>query len=147
MNKKTLDMACGLLGIGVAAAMYMAAAAFPERAYHAAQYVKFLTTATMILCAVLFITAALSKKGGQVAWVKARRPFTATLVLTLAYVALTYVLGFYAASALYMIGLALALGYRRPVSIVLSTALLLVVIWGVFEKFLAVPIPTGFWGF
>ncbi|EEX49116.1 tripartite tricarboxylate transporter TctB family protein [Jonquetella anthropi] len=148
MNKKTLDILSGAAGILLAAAIFMAAASFPQSAARSARYVKFLSCVMGVLCAVLVGSAAFSRRNAEpIRWIKARRPFWLALVATVAYAAAMNWLGFYLSSGLYVIALGWGLGYRRPVSLFLSAAILLLVIWGVFERFLVVPIPRGIWGF
>ena len=65
------------------------------------------------------------------------------LVLTIAMVMSLKYVGFYVAAAVYMAVLAPLLGLRRPVLLLVCTVLLLAVIYGVFVRFLGVPVPLG----
>jgi len=43
----------------------------------------------------------------------------------------------------YMLVLALLLGLRRPLLLIVCTVLLLAIVYGVFVRFLSVPVPLG----
>ena len=61
------------------------------------------------------------------------------------YLALVPVLGFYTASALVVIALPLALGFRKPVFLALSAAIFVAVVWAVFSIVLEKPLPPEIW--
>ena len=65
------------------------------------------------------------------------------MVLTLLFVLSIKYVGFYVGAAVYMIVLSWTLGLRKPLLLIVSTALLLALIYGVFVKFLGVPVPLG----
>lgn len=146
MNKKVLDILGGVAGLILAVAMYSAALSFPDRAPDAARYVKFLAVTIMVLCGALIVQAWF-RRGIQIPiqWVKAPRAFTITVVLTLAYAVSMNWVGFYAGSFFYMVVLAWALKYRQPVRLMAFSLCLLLAVYGVFEKFLGVPVPHGVW--
>jgi len=54
--------------------------------------------------------------------------------------------GFFPASAFFMPLLALLLGYRRPLFIIIGTGIILSFVYLVFVYFLGVPVPMGIWG-
>ena len=110
---------------------------------HASQYVKFLLAVMAFLCALLIVASLCGGETGRPQWVKAPGAFTATVALTLVYVLSLKYIGFYAASAVYMLVLAFLLGLRRPLLLVVSTAALLALVYGVFVRFLGVPVPLG----
>ena len=95
------------------------------------------------LCALLIVASLCGGETGRPQWVKAPGAFTATVALTLVYVLSLKYIGFYAASAVYMLVLAFLLGLRRPLLLVVSTAALLALVYGVFVRFLGVPVPLG----
>lgn len=81
-----------------------------------------------------------------------RRPLTAhagrvllTAGLAAGYIALVPRLGFFTASALVVLALPLALGFRRPLYLLLVTAIFLAIVWGVFTVALEKPLPDEFW--
>lgn len=143
MNKKTVSILSGAAGIVLAGAIYSEVLNFPAYAVHASQYVKFLLTVMTVLCALLIAGSLRGGDSGKPQWVKAPRAFTATVVLTLVYVLSLKYIGFYAASAVYMLVLAFLLGLRRPLLLIISTAVLLVLVHGIFVRFLGVPVPLG----
>ena len=95
------------------------------------------------LCALLIVASLCGGETGRPQWVKAPGAFTATVALTLVYVLSLKYIGFYAASAVYMLVLAFLLGLCRPLLLVVSTAALLALVYGVFVRFLGVPVPLG----
>ena len=54
-------------------------------------------------------------------------------------------LGFYTASALVVLALPLALGFRQPVFLALTTAVFIAIVWVVFSIVLEKPLPAEFW--
>lgn len=66
-----------------------------------------------------------------------------TIVLLGIYALLVPILGFFTASALFLIVHMIFLGVRKPVWLATVTVGLLAVAWGVFEWFLNVPLPHG----
>jgi hypothetical protein len=69
------------------------------------------------------------------------------LVSFLVLVVLVPWIGILVASGLFMLVVMPVLGYRKPLPCLAIAAGTVVVIWLVFEQFLAVPLPTGPWGF
>ena len=143
MNNKTVSILSGAAGIVLAGAIYTQVEKFPEYAIHASQYVKFLLLVLTILSGVLMVMSFFGREAGKPKWVKAPGHFLATSVLTIAMVMSLKYVGFYVAAAVYMLVLALLLGLRRPVLLLVSTVLLLAIVYGVFVKFLSVPVPLG----
>ena len=143
MNKKSVSILSGAAGIFLAGAIYSEVLKFPAYAVHASQYVKFLLAVMAFLCALLIVASLCGGETGRPQWVKAPGAFTATVALTLVYVLSLKYIGFYAASAVYMLVLAFLLGLCRPLLLVVSTAALLALVYGVFVRFLGVPVPLG----
>lgn len=143
MNKKTVSILSGAAGIVLAGAVYSQVLKFPEYAIHASQYVKFLLLVLALLCGLLTVSSFFSRDTSKPGWVKAPGPFTAAVVLTLLFVLSIKYVGFYVGAAVYMIVLSWTLGLRKPLLLIVSTALLLALIYGVFVKFLGVPVPLG----
>lgn len=143
MNKKTVSILSGAAGILLAGAIYTRVRKFPDYAVHASQYVEFLLVVLAALSAVLLVTSFFGREQGSPVWVKSPVHFTVTSALILAMVLSLKYVGFYAASAVFMFVLALLLGLRRPLYLFLCTALLLALVYGVFIKFLNVPVPLG----
>ena len=143
MSKKLVSILSGAAGIILAGAIYTQVQKFPEYAIHASQYVKFLLLVLTILCGILLVMSVFGHEKGKPTWVKAPGHFFATAVLTILMVMSLKYVGFYVASAVYMIVLSLLLGLRRPVLLIVCTVLLLAIVYGVFVKFLSVPVPLG----
>ena len=68
-----------------------------------------------------------------------------TVAIGAVYLALVPVLGFYTASALVVLALPLALGFRQPVFLALTTAVFIAIVWVVFSIVLEKPLPAEFW--
>ena len=66
-----------------------------------------------------------------------------TVALLAGYALLVPVVGFFTASAAFLLIHMSFLGVRKPVWLIAVTAGLLLVAWGVFEWFLNVPLPHG----
>ena len=96
-----------------------------------------------ILSGVLLVMSFFGREAGKPTWVKAPGHFFATAVLTILMVMSLKYVGFYVASAVYMLVLALLLGLRRPLLLIVCTVLLLAIVYGVFVRFLSVPVPLG----
>ena len=143
MNRKTISVLSGAAGILSAGALYSLVLKFPPYAVHASQYVKFLLAVLTVLCSILVVSSLMTHDSERVQWVKAPGPFTVTLVLTVLYMFSLKYSGFYVSSALYMLLLAPALGLRRPLLLLTSTAALLALVYSVFVRFLRVPVPLG----
>ena len=73
----------------------------------------------------------------------------AKLFLTLAacalYVAMVTVLGFYTASVLLLLLLPVLLGFRRPLSLVLTVFIFAIAVWVLFSLVLEKPLPAEIW--
>lgn len=144
MTTRIFDRLAGALFLALAVAVYALALNFPPNAPDAARYTEFLA----LILGVLSLLLVFSAKGeSSVVWFKALKAWLITAFLSLVYVLVTSPLGFYVASAIYVPALSWALGLRRPVLLVLSVVITLVVVWLVFQKFLMVPVPMGtLWG-
>jgi len=143
MNKKTVSVLSGAAGVLLAGAIYSKVLKFPAYAVHASQYVKFLLAVMAVLCLLLIVASLRSVDTNKPQWMKAPGAFTATVAMTLVYVLSLKYIGFYAASTVYMLVLAFLLGLRRPLLLLVSTAALLALVYGVFVRFLGVPLPLG----
>jgi len=134
-------------GLALAAALFFGAQGFPERAASAALYVKFLSVSLFLLSGILLAQTLLSPvRGKTVQWVKSPRKFLITTVAMILYAALLYVIGFFPASIIMMIGLARAMGYAKWKPLVIGTLVMMVFIYLLFVRFLAVPVPAGLLG-
>lgn len=143
MNKKTLNVLSGAGGIILAGAIYSAVRKFPSYAVHASQYVRFLLLVMAVLCGLLLVSSLFGNDSSRPSWIKAPSHFVLTVILTVLCVMSMKYVGSYVAGVLYMLILAWGLGLRRPLLLVVSTAALMLLIYGVFAKFLNVPVPLG----
>ena len=69
------------------------------------------------------------------------RPLVVALIATVSYIALVVPLGFFTSSALLMLALPAALGFRRPVYLVIVAAAFIGLVWAVFTLLLNKPLP------
>ncbi len=132
-------------GLGLAAALFLGANSFPDRAADAARYIFFLAGTLAALSLILFLQNTPSPDS-HVRWIRSPKNFTMALASMAGYGILTSFIGFFPASALFMTVLSWLLGFRRPVFIILGTGLILGFVWLVFVHFLGVPVPMGIWG-
>ena len=145
MTKRTVSLVAGVAGIAIAAAVhFLLVSKFPYYAVESTRYAEFLLAVFAILCGLLLVVTLFQKEdGSRPEWVKDPAKFAYTAVLMFVYVFSLGYVGFYAASVVFMIVLAWLLGLRRPLLLLLCTAALLAVVYGVFVKFLCVPVPLG----
>ncbi len=68
-----------------------------------------------------------------------------TVIVGAGYLALVPLLGFYTASALVVLALPVALGFRQSVYLAVTAALFVAIVWTVFSIVLEKPLPTEFW--
>lgn len=68
-----------------------------------------------------------------------------TVGLSVGYLALVPLLGFYTASALVVLAIPLSLGFRQPLFLVVVTAVFVAIVWAVFSLVLEKPLPAEFW--
>ncbi len=121
-------------------------------AMQAAEYSGATGTYPMILGLVM---AALGLIVAGKAWLRGRgeaRPLTKhtgraalSVVLGAVYIALVPILGFYTASALVVIFLPAALGFRQPIYLAIAALIFTAVVWVVFSILLEKPLPNEFW--
>ncbi len=140
-------MICAAAGLVLAAAMFISARSFPDRAAAASRYVFFLVAVLSVLSlSLLFLGARKEGDARPIRWIKSSRPFWATLGGSIVYIGLMNYIGFFPGSAIYVIFLGYVLGFRNPLWILTGTSGLLLFVYFVFVRFLAVPVPSGLWG-
>ena len=145
MTRSSMNRLFAAGGLGLAAALFLGANSFPDRAADAARYVFFLAGTLAVLSLVLFLQKTPSPHS-HLQWVRAPRNFTVTIAVMITYGILIPWLGFFPASGFFMIALSWMLGFRRPLFVLLATGLILGFVYLVFVHFLGVPVPMGFWG-
>ena len=129
--------------------LYRSTAAYPESVQGStAMYVRFLAVSLGLLCAV---------EAGM--WLKSREQviseklnitaaplrFWGLLVELVIYTLLLEPLGFYLASLIFLPVAMVTQGAKKPLTIGLTTAGVLLFVFLVFEKLLAVPLPERLW--
>jgi putative tricarboxylic transport membrane protein len=136
-----------LTGLTVMAALlYRSTASFPEVTQGStAMYIRFLAVSLGLLClAELGQTMRKKTKAALAAGLKITEGplrFWSMLILMVLYAIGLEPLGFYLASALFLPLAMVALGGRRPWSILLATAGVLLFVYLVFALILGVPLP------
>ncbi len=108
-------------------------------------YVRFLGVALGMLCAVELFFSLKNKPTEAKKMDLAPRPvqFWGLLIMLIIYSALQSTLGFYLASLLFLPPAMLLLGGRKPLTIGLSTAAVLLFVYLVFDRLLQVALPAG----
>ncbi len=145
MTRSSMNRLFAVGGLGLAAALFFGANGFPDRAADAARYVFFLAGILAALSLVLLLQSTPSPDS-HVRGVRSPRSFTVAVVAIAVYGAAIPRFGFFPASAFFMPLLALLLGYRRPLFIIIGTGIILSFVYLVFVYFLGVPVPMGIWG-
>ncbi len=135
----------GLLTLAVL--LYRSTASYPAFVQGStASYVRFLAMSMGILCAAELLLSWRRKAGSGGATEegsKNPRRFWALLVLIVVYALALDPVGFFPASAVFLPATMVAMGARRPLPIVLTTAGILAVVHVVFTKLLEVQLPKG----
>lgn len=131
----------------LAVLLYRSTASYPDAVQGStALYVRFLGLALSFFCSLeLFLWLKNRKQAETEKMTIAKVPmrFWGLFILLLIYsVSLSY-LGFYFASALFLPLAMLLLGARKPLSICLTSAGVLMFVYLVFAKLLEVPLPEG----
>lgn len=145
MTRSSMNRLFAVGGLGLAAALFLGANSFPDRAAAAARYIFFLAGILAVLSLILLVQKTASPDS-HVRWVRSPRNFSIAIVLIAAYGILIPYLGFFPASGLFMIILSWGLGFRRPFFILLGTGLIIGFVYLTFVHFLGVPVPMGIWG-
>lgn len=145
MKNKSLNIMTAAAGLSLAAAMFLIARGFPDRATSASRYVIFLS-AVLALFSFLLPFDRTAKNNKVLLWIKKPALFWKTAIVTGVYALMLPYAGFFISSALYMIFLSWLLGLKKPLWVLVSTGGLLFFIYVVFVRFLTVPVPMGIWG-
>jgi hypothetical protein len=56
-----------------------------------------------------------------------------------------YLIGFLIPAILFQVAMMWFLGMRRPIVLALTSVLVVLLIWGVFDKLFGIPLPAGIW--
>jgi hypothetical protein len=144
MVRSSVNRKFAVGGLGLAAALFLGANSFPDRAADAARYIFFLAGMLTVLSLMLFFQNAPSSEPAT-KWIRSPGNFIATLISLAAYGFITPYIGFFPASALFIAALAHFLGFRRPGFIILAALMVLGFVYIIFVHFLGVPVPMGIW--
>ena len=131
----------------LAVLLHRSTASYPETVQGStAMYVRFLGAALGILCALELLVSwkkHSSVRGDKMDIAKNPAGFWGLLLLMLVYSAALPGLGFYLSSALFLPLAMLLLGARKPISIVLTSAGVLLFVYLVFARLLEVSLPAA----
>ncbi|MCL2001112.1 MAG: tripartite tricarboxylate transporter TctB family protein [Planctomycetes bacterium] len=94
--------------------------------------------------AALFIRSCLGDNANERLGLKHPKRLLAGVAAAILYIAGVFALGYYLASALFIITLAVLLRYRNTVFIAIAAIFFPLSIYVVFQIFLKVPMPAGF---
>ena len=103
-----------------------------------------------IICALCLIVLAIlrrAKEPGREIDLKKHKNVVILMALVIAYGLLMPVLGYIFSSLLGFAAISIFLGYRKPVTIIISDVIVTAAIFVVFKFLLKVPLPTGCFGF
>ncbi|MBW1645233.1 MAG: tripartite tricarboxylate transporter TctB family protein [Deltaproteobacteria bacterium] len=140
-----LLLLCGFLILAVL--LYRSTAAYPPTVQNStARYVRFLGLALgffSLLELGLWFRKGAAVKAEKLAVAAVPGRFWGLFILLVVYSASLTRAGFYLASAVFLPLAMLLLGARKPLTIVLTTGGVLLFIYLVFARLLAVPLPAG----
>ncbi len=146
MSKRIAELLLLSTFLILAVLLYRSTANFPSTVQGStAMYVRFLGVALGGLCALELFFSLKKKQTETKKMDLAPRPvqFWGLLVLLVIYSALLSTLGFYLASTLFLPLAMLLLGGRKPLTICLSTAAVILFVYLVFDRLLQVSLPSG----
>ena len=147
MTKRLAEFFILSLFLVLAVLLYRSTASYPASVQGStAMYVRFLGMALGLLCALellLWVKNRARAKAEKMQLAVAPVRFWGLLVLLVGYAFSLSLAGFYLASAIFLPLTMLLLGSRKPLSISLTTAGVLLFVFLVFVKLLEVPLPEG----
>ncbi|SCY39934.1 putative tricarboxylic transport membrane protein [Desulfoluna spongiiphila] len=129
--------------------LYRSTAAYPESVQGStAMYVRFLAVSLGLLCAVeagMWLKSREQEISEKLNITAAPLRFWGLLAELVIYTLLLDPLGFYLASLIFLPVAMVTQGAKKPLTIGLTTAGVLLFVFLVFEKLLAVPLPERLW--
>ena len=148
MNKRLTEFIILSVFLVTAVLLYSSTASYPVMVQGStARYVRFLGVALGLLCALelFFLLKKKPQEEGPNKLTMASKPvrFWGLFSLLLLYAVVLTPLGFYLSSALFLPLAMLLLGARKPLTISLSTAGVLLFVYLVFALLLEVPLPES----
>ncbi len=148
MTKRLAEMLVLIFFLAISVLLYKSTENFPEVTQSStALYIRFLATALGIFSLLELLLKLRKKNPGKdqekMQLTEAPIKFTALLVLMFVYAMLLEPLGFYLASALFLPLTMYILGSRKLLSIVLTSAGVLLFVFLIFALLLGVPLPES----
>ncbi len=149
MTKRVSELLILGLCMVLAFLLYRSTAAYPESVQGStAMYVRFLAISLGVLCAVeigMWIKSREKELSEKLHITAAPFRFWGLLIELVIYSRLLEPLGFYLASLLFLPLAMITQGAKKPFTIGLTTAGVLLFVFLVFEKLLSVPLPERLW--
>jgi putative tricarboxylic transport membrane protein len=148
MTKRLMEFLILSAFLIIAVLLYCSTASYPAMVQGStARYVRFLGVMLGLLCSLelFFLLKKKKQEGGTEKLVMGSKPllFWGLFIILLVYAVLLTPLGFYLSSALFLPASMLLLGARKPLTISLSTAGVLLFVYLVFALLLEVPLPES----
>ncbi len=146
MSKRIAELLLLSSFLILAVLLYRSTADYPSTVQGStAMYVRFLGVALGVLCALELFFSLKKKqtKAGKIGLAPRPLQFWGLLILLVIYSSLQSTLGFYISSVLFLPLAMLLLGGRKPLSIALSTAAVILFVYLVFDRLLQVALPGG----
>ncbi|WP_300673479.1 tripartite tricarboxylate transporter TctB family protein [Desulfoluna sp.] len=129
--------------------LYRSTAAYPDSVQGStAMYIRFLAVSLGLLCAVetgLWLKSREKEISEKLNITAAPMRFWGLFIELVIYSLLLEPLGFYLASVLFLPVAMVTQGAKKPITIGLTTAGVLLFVFLVFEKLLVVPLPERLW--
>jgi len=143
MAKKYIERAVLLFFIIIAVFLYLSTAGYPGIAKTtSAYYVKFLSVFIGILCVIQFLISLIKDINYTRLHISDHLPRFFGLLISLIIFALFFErLGFFISAGVFIPVVALILGYRNYISLIITTISVLLFVYLVFVKLLSVNLP------
>ncbi len=144
MTKKIFDYVILVFCVVLAVLLHRSTASYPEICQNStASYVRFLALCLAILSIVQVGINYKKNDNGSVEIYKDKRKFLTLLILLVIYALLISYFGFMLSTALFLPLTMVLMGHKKKMTIILSSAGLLLFIQFLFVSLLQVPLPEG----
>ncbi len=144
MTKKFVDYIILVFCVVIAVLLHRSTASYPEICQvSTAAYVRFLALSLGILCLIQLYTNYKQNDNSSVEFYKDKKRFLTLVVLLFIYGLMISFFGFMLSTALFLPSTMYMMGHRRKITIVLSSAGLLLFLQILFVSLLQVPLPEG----
>lgn len=143
MTKKYIDRAVLLLFIVVAVFLYLSTADYPGIAKNtSAYYVKFLAVFIGVLSVIQLLISLFKDRSNNRLHISDHLPrFFGLLTVLIIFAVVFEQLGFFISAGIFIPVVALILGYRNYINLVITTVSVLVFVYLIFVKLLSVNLP------